>query len=126
MLAFLILIQNHWFEFLVLVVDVLDEYDFIIGLESIIQLEATYYLTSHILTIEPKSIPLYPYKNILILPKMSTMIQLIGDLPCDFSSGTAIIRVKPIIETFSYITLAAEFINQILQIKLFTFHPKLL
>ena len=40
------------------------------------------------------------------------MIQLIGDLPCDFSSGTAIIRVKPINETFSYITLEAEFINQ--------------
>ena len=52
-LALPILIQNHWFEFLVLVVDVLDEYDFIICLESIIQLEATYYLTSHILTIEP-------------------------------------------------------------------------
>ena len=93
--------------------DVLDEYDFIIGLESIIQLEATYYLASHILTIEPRSIPLYPYKNIQILPKTSTMIQLIGDLPCDFSSGTAIIRVKPINETFSYITLEAEFINQI-------------
>ena len=41
------------------------------------------------------------------------MIQLIGDLPCDFSSGTAIIRVKPNNETFSYITLEAEFINQI-------------
>ena len=40
------------------------------------------------------------------------MIQLIGDLPCDFSSGTAIIRVKPINETFSYIILEAEFINQ--------------
>ena len=49
MLALPILIQNHWFEFLVLVVDVLDEHDFIIGLESIIQLEATYYLASHIL-----------------------------------------------------------------------------
>ena len=41
------------------------------------------------------------------------MIHLIGDLPCDFSSGTAIIRVKPINETFSYITSEAEFINQI-------------
>ena len=77
MLALPILIQGHWFEFLVLVVDVLDEYDFIIGLESIIQLEATYYLASHILTIEPRSIPLYPYKNIQILPKTSMMIQLI-------------------------------------------------
>ena len=91
MLALLILIQDHWFEFLVLVVDVLDKYDFIIGLESVIQLEATHYLASHILTIEPRSIPLYPYKNIQILPKMSIMIQLIGDLSCDFSSGTAII-----------------------------------
>ena len=42
MLALPILIQDHWFEFLVLIIDVLDEYDFIIGLESIIQLEATY------------------------------------------------------------------------------------
>ena len=54
MLALPNLIQDHWFEFLVLVVDVLDEYDFLIGLDSIIQLEATYYLASLILTIEPR------------------------------------------------------------------------
>ena len=113
MLALLILIQDLLFEFLVLVVDVLDEYDFIIDLESIIQIEATYYLASHILSIENKLISLYPIKNIQILPKTSTMIQLIDDLPCDFSPCTAIIRVKPINETISYITLEAEFINQI-------------
>ena len=53
MLALPIQIQGHWFEFLVLVIDILDEYDFVLGLEAIIQLEATYYLTSHIITIEP-------------------------------------------------------------------------
>ena len=32
-------IQKHYFEFLVLVVDIFDEYNFIIGLEAAIQLE---------------------------------------------------------------------------------------
>ena len=40
-------IQDHHFEFLALVVDILDEYDFIIGLEAAIQLEAVYHMTCH-------------------------------------------------------------------------------
>ena len=50
MIALPLKIQDHYFEFLGLVVDILDEYDFIIGLEATIQLEAVYYMTSHIVT----------------------------------------------------------------------------
>ena len=39
MIALPLKIQDHYFEFLVLIVDILDEYDFIIGLEAVIQLE---------------------------------------------------------------------------------------
>ena len=106
MLALPIQIQGHWFEFLVLVIGILDEYDFVLGLETIIQVEATYYLTSHLITIEPQLLPLYPVKNIQVLPKTLTMIQLIGDLPC------TIICVKPVNDNFSFVTFETDFINQ--------------
>ena len=60
MISLPIQIQDHYFEFLVLVVNMLDEYDFIIGLEATIQLEAIYFLPSHTLIVEPRAIPLYP------------------------------------------------------------------
>ena len=91
MIALPLKIQDHYFEFLVLVVDILDEYDFIIGLEAAIQLEAVYHMTSHVVNIQPRSVPLFSNKNIKIFPGISTSIQLSGDLPCTFTSGTAII-----------------------------------
>ena len=59
MIALPLKIQDHYFEFLVLLVDILDEYDFIIGLEAAIQLEAIYHMTSHIVEFQPRSIPLF-------------------------------------------------------------------
>ena len=102
-------IQNHYFEFLAHVVDILDEYDFIIGLEAAIQLEAVYYMTSHVFSVQPRSVPLFPTKDIKISPGTSTSIQLVGDLPCTFSSGTAIIRVQPIEAGHSFNTIKVEF-----------------
>ena len=84
-------IQDHYFEFLVLIVDILDEYDFIIGLEAAIQLEAVYQMTSHIVNIQSRSVPLFSNKNIKVSPGTSTSIQLSGDRPCTFTSGTGII-----------------------------------
>ena len=52
MIALPLKIQDHYFEFLVLIVDILDEYDFIIGLEAAIQLEAVYHMTSHVVNIQ--------------------------------------------------------------------------
>ena len=46
MISLPLLIQGHHFEFLALIVDMLDKYDFIIGLEAAIQLEAVYQMTS--------------------------------------------------------------------------------
>ena len=92
MIALPLKIQDHYFEFLVLIVDILDEYDFIIGLEAAIQLEAVYHMTSHIVNIQPRSVPLFSNKDIKISPGTSTSIQLSGDLPCTFTSGLAIIR----------------------------------
>ena len=63
MIALPLKIQNHYFEFLVLVVDILDEYDFIIGLEAAIQLEAVYHMTSHVVNIQPRSVPLFSNKG---------------------------------------------------------------
>ena len=102
MIALPLRIQDHYFEFLALIVDILDEYDFIIGLEAAIQLEAVYHMTSHIVDIQSRSVPLFPYKDIKISPGTSTSIQLSGDLPCTFTSGTAIIRVQPVEPGFSF------------------------
>ena len=63
MMALPLQIQNHHFEFLVLVVDILDEYDFIIGIEAAIQLEAVYHMISHVVNIQPRSVPLFSNKN---------------------------------------------------------------
>ena len=105
-------IQNHYFEFLVLVVDILDDYDFIIGLEAAIQLEAVYHMTSHVVDFQQRSVPLFPNKDIKISPGISTSIQLFGDLPCSFTFGTAIIRVQPIEAGYSFNTIEVEFLNQ--------------
>ena len=105
-------IQNHYFELLVLVVDILDDYDFIIGLEVAIQLEAVYHMTSHVVNFQQRSLPLFPTKDIKISPGTSTSIQLFGDLPCSFTSGTAIIRVQPIEAVYSFNTIEIEFLNQ--------------
>ena len=75
--------------------DILDEYDFIIGLEAAIQLEAVYHMTSHVVNIKPRPVPLFSNKDIKFFPGTSTSIQLFGDLPCTFTSVRAIIRVQP-------------------------------
>ena len=92
--------------------DILDEYDFIIGLEAAIQLEAVYHMTSHIVNIQPRSVPLFSNKNIKISPGTFTSIQLSGDLPCTFTSGLAIIKVQPVESGFSFNTIEVEFLDQ--------------
>ena len=92
--------------------DILDEYDFIIGLEAAIQLEAVYHMTSHIVNIQSRSVPLFPNKDIKVSLGTSTSIQLSGDLPCTFTSGTAIIRVQPVETGFSFNTIEVEFLDQ--------------
>ena len=112
MIALPLKIQYHYFEFLVLIVDILDEYDFIIGLEAAIQLEAVYHMTSHVVNIQSRSVPLFSNKDIKVSPGTSTSIQLSGDLPCIFTSGTVIIRVQPVEPTFSFNTIEVEFLDQ--------------
>ena len=112
MMALPLKIQDHYFEFLVLIVDILDEYDFIIGLEAAIQLEVVYHMTSHIVNIQSRSVSLFPNKDIKILPGTSTSIQLSGDLPCTFTSGVAIIRVQPIEPGFPFNTIEVKFLDQ--------------
>ena len=105
-------IQNHYFEFLAFVVHILEEYDFIIGLEAAIQLEAVCHMTSHVYNVQPRSVPLFPNKDIEISPGTSTLIQLFGDLLCTFTSGAAIIRVQPIDVGYSFNTIEVEFLDQ--------------
>ena len=105
-------IQDHCFEFLALIVDILDEYDFIIGLEAVIQLETVYHMPSHVVNIQPRSVPLLSNKNIKISPGTSTSIQLSGDLPCTFTSGLGIIKVQPVDPGFLFNTIEIEFLDQ--------------
>ena len=87
--------------------DILDKYDFIIGLEAAIQLEAVYHVTSHVFSVQQRF-----NKNIKNLPGTSTSIQLFGDLPCMFYSGTAIIRVQPVEVGYSFKSIEVEFLDQ--------------
>ena len=112
MIALPLKIQDHYFGVLVLVVDILDEYDFIIELEAVIQLEVVYHMTSHVVDIQPRSVPLFSNKDIKVSPGTSTPIQLYGDLPCTFTSGTTIIRVQPVEVGFSFNTIEVEFLDQ--------------
>ena len=50
MIALPLKIQYHNFEFLAIAVDILDEYDFIIGLEAV------YHMTLHVVNIQPRSV----------------------------------------------------------------------
>ena len=61
-------------------------------------------MTSHIVNIQSRSVPLFSNKDIKVSPGTSTSIQLSGDLPCNFTSGIAIIRVQPIEPGFSFFT----------------------
>ena len=84
----------------------------LLGLEAAIQLEAVYHMTSHIVNIQSRSVPLFLNKDIKISPGTSTSIQLSGELPCTFTSGTAIIRVQPVEPGFSFNTIEVEFLDQ--------------
>ena len=69
-------------------------------------------MTSHIVNIHSRSVPLFSNKDIKVSPETSTSIQLSGDLPCTFTSGTAIIREQPVGPGFSFNTIEFEFLNQ--------------
>ena len=81
-------------------------------MEATIQLEAVYQMTSHVFSVKPRSVLLFPVKYIKISPGTSTSIQLVGDLPCTFSSGPAIIRVQPVEVGYSFNTIEVEFLDQ--------------
>ena len=113
MISLPLLIQGHHFEFLALIVDMLDEYDFIIGLEATIQLEAVYQMTSHMFSVlNLGQYFCFQSKIFKVSPGTSTSIQLVGDLPCTFSSGPAIIRVQPVQVGYSFNTIEVEFLDQ--------------
>ena len=118
MISIPILIQKKLFTFLALIVDILDDYDFVIGLEAMIQLGCLYDLPSQTLQISQRSIPLYPHKCVTVPPQTTSLIHLQGALPCSFTSGNAIIYVAPLSKDFSFITFEAFFVDQtvILQI----------
>ena len=69
-------------------------------------------MTSHVVNIQPWSVPLFSNKNIKICPGTSTSIQLLRDLPCTFTSGTAIIRVQLVEVGYSFNTIEVEFLDQ--------------
>ena len=69
-------------------------------------------MTSHVFSVKPRSVLLFPVKDIKISPVTSTSIHLVGDLPCTFSSGSAIIRVQPVEVGYFFNTIEVEFLDQ--------------
>ena len=112
LIALPIKIQNYLFHLLVLVTTLNEDFDLILGLESLIQLETNYSMTNNTLQMENRCIPLYPLKDIILPPQGQITIELTGQLPSTFSSGFAVVHVLPVDNSFSIITTETEFINQ--------------
>ena len=66
-------------------------------------------MTSHIVNIQSRSVPYISNKDIKSSPGTATSIQLSGDLPCTFTSGTTTIRVQPVEKGFSSPQLKLNF-----------------
>ena len=124
LIAMPLIIQDYLFQFLALVTTLSEDFDFVLGLESLIQLESIYSLSQNILQIEDRCIPLYPVKDIILPPKGQIAITVTGELPATFSSGFAVVHILPIDNTFSIITAETEFINQTTCFNLTNTHTK--
>ena len=112
LIAMPLIIQGYLFQFLVLVTTLADDFDFVLGLEALIQMESTYSLRNNTLQFENRCIPLYPLTDTVIPPKSQNVIQLTGQLPLTFSSGFVVVHVLPLLNTLSIITTETEFLNQ--------------
>ena len=112
LIAMPLIIQGYLFQFLVLVTTLADDFDFVLGLEALVQMESTYSLRNNTLQFENRCIPLYPLTDTVIPPKSQNVIQLTGQLPLTFSSGFAVVHVLPLLNTLSLITTETEFLNQ--------------
>ena len=112
LVAMPLIIQDYLFQFLALVTTLSEDFDFVLGLESLIQLESVYSLGQNILQIENRCIPLYPVKDLILPPKAEIGIVVTGELPRTFSSGFAVVHVIPVTDTYSVVTAETEFINQ--------------
>ena len=112
LIAMPLIIQGYLFQFLVLVTTLADDFDFVLGLEALVQMESTYSLRNNTLQFENRCIPLYPLTDTVIPPKSQNVIQLTGQLPLNFSSGFAVVHVLPLLNTLSIITTETEFLNQ--------------
>ena len=112
LIAMPLIIQGYLFQFLVLVTTLADDFDFVLGLEALIQMESIYSLRNNTLQFENRCIPLYPLTGTVIPPKSQNVIQLTGQLPLTFSSGFAVVHVLPLLNTLSIITTETEFLNQ--------------
>ena len=111
LIAMPLIIQDYLFQFLALVTTLSEDFDFVLGLESLIQLESFYSLGQNTLQMEDRCIPLYPVKDVILPPKAEIAIQLTGELPLTFSSGFAV-HILPVTNTFSIVTTETEFFNQ--------------
>ena len=60
LIAMPLIIQDYLFQFLTLVTTLSEDFDLVLGLESLIQLESIYSLSQNTLQIENRCIPLYP------------------------------------------------------------------
>ena len=112
LIAMPLIIQGYLFQFLVLVTTLADDFDFVLGLEALVQMESTYSFRNNTLQFENRCIPLYPLTDTVIPPKSQNVIQLTGQLPLTFSSGFAVVHVLPLLNTLSIITTETEFLNQ--------------
>ena len=107
-----LIIQDYLFQFLALVTTLSEDFDFVLGLESLIQLESVYSLGQNILQMENRCIPLYPVKDVILTPKAEIPILITEQLPLTFSSGFAVVHVLPVTNKYSVVTTETEFINQ--------------
>ena len=106
-----LIIQGNHFSILALIVQILPHFDFIMGHEAFIQLEASSNLHAPNISVTSKSIPLYVSRTVTIPAHQTSSLHLFGRLPTSFSGGEAIIHVLPVQINYSISTIIATFVN---------------
>ena len=85
---------GHHFEFIAFLVDIIDDFDFVIGSKSVFELEADMKYSNLTFEFAKRSIKLIPTRSSTCLPHQCKSIKMkLIDCPPDFRSGTVVAKM---------------------------------
>ena len=91
---FLISLGGHVFEIIAYIADMADDMDLILGSKAFIELEADLEISKQRVTFVKRSLPVYCKRRIQVKPgEQKTMLLHCPNLPQDFATGNAIVKL---------------------------------